>query len=536
MKLILKLLALPKRLWIFLLLASVMGIISHLSIIMISLIIGHSIISFLTNNTLNFTVICVLVIICAIIRAIVRYIEQALNHYVAFSLLASIRHDVFYKLRNLPLGKLEAQKKAELLSVISNDVELLEVFFAHTITPIIIAIGVSSIVCIYLSYYSITYTIVLIIMFIILGIIIPLIYYYKAKDNGNVNRQLCAKLSQDWYEIVNGFYSFVNFNKPNKLYDIMIKDTDLLADSDRINLHYTNILKSYPAIIISSCFLLFIIIGIINHYPYQSIIMGICVIVSCFGPINSLTMLGSGLTNTLASAKRIVALLAIKDNKKNLLSLDHINSIKVNELNYQYDQKVLYNNLSLHINTPGIWLVTGKNGCGKSTLFKLLLKYYPISNDKLYYNEDDINKLNDYTIHKHVSLLEQETFFFNASVLDNLLMVKPHASIEEINNALKKAHVYDAVYQHQDNINTIINEDNFSSGEKQRLSLARVILYDAHVWFLDEPSANLDSLTTGYIIDTIKQYQNEKMILIATHQNQYHSLSNKEISWTNVEN
>lgn len=520
MRLIIDLLKMPKQLWLYLLLASLLGIIGHLAVISIFLVGGFGIVKYFDTNTLNLGLIVLLMIGLALLRAISRYIEQALNHYVAFRLLASIRHDVFAKLRNLDLGYLEQQQKAKLLSVISNDVELLEVFFAHTITPIIIAVIVSALSLIFISYYYISLMLVLLITFIILGIIIPIIYYHLGKNNSDLNRELCSDLSNIWYQIINGWQSLINANQPDYLYQPMMDTTKRLAKSDKVNLVYTNILKGWTAIGISCCLVVFVLVSYHTNISASSLIIGLCLCVGCFGPINSLTLLGSGLTNTFASAKRILQILNTPANViGGEASLNRVEKINIKNLHFGYDHNLVFNGFSTMFDHPGFYFITGVNGRGKSTLFKILMHYYKINPSEIIINNRDLSIISDFSLHRHIAMMDQYPFFFNASVKDNLLMVKPNASVEELHNCLAQAHILDVINQHQ-GLDTIVSPSTFSSGELQRLALARMVLYDAEVWLLDEPTTNLDSLTTGMILDTLKQYEQEKIIIIISHQPQ----------------
>ena len=526
---LIKLLKMPKSLWWHLILAAIIGVIGHLCVIGISVVGGIGIVKIINHQTINIWMILIVMIILGIIRAISKYCEQELNHYVAFRLLASIRHDVYAKLRQDDLGYLQKQQKAKLLSVISNDVELLEVFFAHTISPVIIAFTISIIVLSIMYMLNPMYMVILLITFIMLAIIVPIIFYQIGKKNSDVNRELCSDMSNWWYQIINGWQSLVNNDNVDYLYQPMVDTTNQLIKSDEKNLVLTNLLKAITSIGISLCLVISVIYALHNHLKIDGLIIATSLIVSCFGPINSLTLLGNGLNNPLASAKRIISIMDYQPQVRGgNHQLEAINNIKIKDLTFGFDTP-LYQNLNIEINQPGIYLISGVNGTGKSTLFKLLLHYYQINNQQIMINDVDLNEINLDSLHQHISIMEQTPFFFNASVKDNMLMVKPQASEEEIKQALKQAHVLETVMNQSLGLNTIVDDRRFSSGELQRLSLARMFLYDADVWLLDEPTTNLDSLNTGLIIDSLSMYQDQKIIIIISHQPQVKAVGEKLI-------
>lgn len=524
MKTIISLLKMPKMLWIHLILASILGIISHLSIILISVIVAYVVV---INNNVNYTHFLITIISLGVIRAICRYVEQACNHYVAFKLLASIRHDVFKKLRSLAPSKLDDKKSGELLTLISSDVELLEVFFAHTITPVIIAVSVSAIVFSFVSTINFNLAIILLVAYIILGVIVPFITYYLGKENSIINRKYMDRLTNNFYDVINGFEQLINMNNFGYFKDKIIKRSDALSLTDGKIFMQSNVITALTSIVITGC----VIAGlsIIEPTDDKMIFVALVAMFFGFGPINALAQLGSGLTNPLASAKRIVGLLEESSQVK--YEGDKViaqSNVELKDVNFGYTNNLVVKDINFKLDKQTRLALIGENGKGKSTILKLLLRYYDVNSGSINYDNTNIKEYSEESIHQRVCMLDQYPFFFKASVKENMLVVKPQATDEEINQALKKAHVYDVINQCSEKLDTVLYKNKFSSGEMQRLALARIFLYDPDIYLLDEPIANLDALTAGLILSSIDNIDKDKSLIMISHRKNAYSICNKE--------
>ena len=526
---IFKLLSFIQSSWYIIVLAVFSGYLSH--ILSISIIVFSSIgfIKLLNPSyiSLSYFVIYLIVILCALFKGIFKYLEQYNNHLIAFKLLSKLRHHIFYKLRILSPSKLEDREKGQLISLITADVETIEVFYAHTISPILIAtlILITSFIVITI-FSSIFFALLALCSYLTIGLIIPLIFYKLNKKNGEKYRQDFSSFSSYYLENLKGIKEIIFSRNENKI-SLKIKEKGENLNKINNKIKNINIYESSLCIfILSFTILSSLILGInlisINLINFKEFIIGFTIIFSSFGPFMSLGNLPSNLVHTFACGNRILDLLE-EDPKvlpiTNKIDINHFTNLEVRNLNFSYqsNEKTILNNFSLKINKGEIVGIYGRSGIGKSTILKLLLRFYKVENTSSLYNK--------------VTLISQNPHLFNDSIYNNLIFVKPDANLKEVREACKKANIDELIMSLPNKYDTTIEEfgTNFSTGEKQRISLARAFLSGSELILLDEVTSNIDIFNESHILNSIVENSKNKTFIIISHRLSSLSISDKII-------
>ena len=468
--------------------------------------------------------------IFSVFRGFLKYAEQYCNHYIAFKLLALIRHIIFQKLRILCPAKLENKEKGNLISLITSDIELIEVFYAHTISPINIAFFVSFFMCIYIGRISLYAGIIAFISYCFLAIGIPLIFSSKVEKpalnlrnkTGDMNSFMLISLRgiRETLQFFNGEKRLIEIeNKCNELAKLKIE----LSNFEEVQQALTSL------VVIGSSYgvFYFLLYKLYNKeiMLYQTIIPMISLI-SSFGPVIALSNLSIGLSQTLACGKRLKNLLneepevtEVKFNKKiqdqNLL----LNNIDFSYKNKKLKKCKVLKNFNCFVPKGKIIGILGKSGCGKSTLLKLIMRFWDVESGEIKFGNDNIKEIETSKLRDFESYLTQETYLFNDTIEANLRIANENATKEEIIEACKKASIHNFIMTLPNKYNTKVGELGglLSSGEKQRIGVARAFLHYPKLLLLDEPTSNLDSLNEGIILKSILEEQNEKSVIIVSH-------------------
>ena len=519
-KVILSLLKLVDKFIIVLFLAVLNGAIGNLLAVSISTLSIIALASLLGLEIgISFIALLIIIVVCGILRGVVRYFEQYSNHYIAFKILAIIRHKVFKKLESLSISDIDDKEKGNMMEMITADIETLEVFYAHTVSPTLIALIVSIVNLTILGIVTnFVLSFVLLFFYIVVGVVIPLISYKVLEKDGRSYRYELASFNSFFLDALKGIKELKFFNKV----DEKSKNIDEKSSSlDKKRVKSNNKASIFKAIsssmIILSALTIILVTFLINTYssslslyikPYE-LIIGVVIALSSFGPLVALSALPLNLVQTFSSGNRILDLL---DEKPSL------NEVKDGGKD---DKEVLKNiNLSLNLNENKIIVIKGESGIGKSTLLKLLLRYYKVSDyNMIKYNDISINKINTSSLLDNVTMFSQSTYLFNDTILNNLKIASLNASNDEVIDALKKASIYNFVFSLKDNLNTVIDPQklNISLGEKQRLGLARVILRKPKLLLLDEPTANIDLENEVLFLNSLKTIKKDMSIIIITH-------------------
>lgn len=521
-----KMIGLVKPLFHIMILAVLTGVVGYLFSIFITIMGGMAISSILGFNV-GYTLkkLFIFIIIFAVFRGVLRYIEQLSNHYIAFKLLAIIRNKVFTALRKLCPAKLEGKEKGNLISIITSDIELLEVFYAHTISPIAIAIITSLIMVLFISSYNIYLGLISLLGYIIVGFVTPILASKLGKEEGLNYRNEFGDMNSFLLDSLRGLDEIIQYNLGSKRLEEIKEKTDNLAISQKKLKKYEAITKVITdiSVFLFSSIILFMGIRLyrLNLINYNAVLISTIAMMSSFGPVLALSSLSGNLRHTLASGDRVLDLLEenpvvedIRDGKDVVFD-----GASCKNIDFSYNKEEILQDFSLDIGKNKILGIYGKSGCGKSTLLKLLMRFWDVDKGSVNISKEDIRNINTKKLRDMESYVTQETYLFNDTIANNIAIGKKDASLEEIKLAAKKASIDEFIEKLPKGYNTELGElgDSLSSGERQRLGIARAFLHDSPLMLLDEPTSNLDSLNEAIILKSLKEESKNKTLVLVSH-------------------
>ncbi len=493
------------------------------------------------------TIITVMIVI-AVLRGILHYMEQYCNHFIAFKLLAIIRHKVFAALRKLCPAKLEGRDKGNLISIITTDIELLEVFYAHTISPIAIATLTSIIMVIFIGRYHWLAGLLALAAYLIVGVVIPMWNGKRGSQKGMEFRTNFGELNSFVLDSLRGLDETIQYGQGEKRREQMSKQSKNLAGMQESLSKMEGSQRSFTnmVILLASFGMLALTIWL-----YDKGVMGFEGILTCtiammgsFGPVVALSSLSNNLNQTLASGERVLSLLEETPLVEEIPgdvetsgteSMEHeftgteaenvTFAYKVNgsegdrEGGLGHDNEVILDNYSLKLQSGKITGIHGASGSGKSTLLKLLMRFWDVQGGSMSVDGTDVRKIPTRHLRDMESYVTQETHLFHDSIANNIAIAKPGASREEIMEAAKKASIHDFIMTLPKGYDTEVGElgDTLSGGEKQRIGIARAFLHECPLILLDEPTSNLDSLNEGIILKSLKESAKKKTVVLVSH-------------------
>ncbi len=474
---------------------------------------------------------------CGILRGILRYFEQYSNHYIAFKLLAVLRDKIFGALRTLCPAKLESKQKGSIIAMITSDIETLEVFYAHTISPICIAIFVSTAVFLFVGFVSSWYlALVALIGFLTIGIVVPLISSGKLKESGVKYRAEFASFSAYFLDSIKGIKDIVLNNAGEEREKEVNKRSDGLLKETKKMKHNITRAGSAIELAVSVFAIITVAVGIIlvknEMLSVGKMIVGMVTVFSSFGPVIAVGSLPGNLTQTFAGGDRVLNLLSEKPVVEEIVNGKDFDYTKldVKDLSFSYDNQTdVLKNIKMHAEKGEIVGIVGDSGCGKSTFLKLLLRFWERDYGEINYDDIDIDKINTNSLLKNVTMVSQSTYLFEETIEDNLRIAKSDATQEEIEKACKMASVHDFIMTLPEGYNTQVSAlgDNLSAGEKQRIGLARAFLRGSELILLDEPTSNVDSINEGIILKALKEQKNKKSIILVSHRESTMAIADK---------
>ena len=521
-----KLIGLVKPLLHIMILAIFMGVLGFLCSIFITILGGFGLVNILGINTsLSLKTIFLAVTIFAVLRGILRYLEQASNHYIAFKILALIRNKVFTSLRKLAPAKLEGKDKGNLISIITSDIELLEVFYAHTISPIIIAFLTSLIMVIFIGRYNIVLGVIALLGYITVGVIIPIVSYKKGEDVGKDYRNNFGEMNSFFLDSLRGIRESIQYNATKKRLEDINDLTEKLDEKQKKLKDYEGNIKAVTdgAILTFSLLMLFVSIYLNskNIINFEGVLISTISMMSSFGPVTALSNLANNLFHTLASGNRVLDILEEEPvvyeitNKKDI----SFESLKCENVNFSYDKEEILKDISLDIPKNKIVGIQGKSGSGKSTLLKLLMRFWDVNGGEIKISNENIKNINTSSLRDMESYVTQSTYLFNDTIKNNIKIATENATMEEIIEASKKASLHEFIEKLPKGYETNVGElgDSLSGGEKQRIGIARAFLHNGPLILLDEPTSNLDSLNEGIILKSLKEECKDKTVVLVSH-------------------
>lgn len=523
-KIMSKLITLIKPLIHYIIFAVVMGVLGFLCAIFIPV---FGVIGVLTVLGYNFTfslkTIFTVLILLAVFRGILRYGEQACNHYIAFRILAVIRDKVFTVLRKLCPAKLEGQDKGNLISLITSDVELLEVFYAHTISPILIALMVSIIMVLFIGSFSPMLGIIAILAYFFVGVIIPVVNSKKIKNSGLAYRNKAGELNSLFLDSLRGLQELLQFSfTEERKSEISKKTSESKALHKKLKAGEISSRNFTEGTVFVFNIIMIITASILyfnNKIDFSEMVISITALVSSYGPVIALSNLSNNLAQTLASGDRVISLLEEEPVVAEIENgIDkNFDEIECKNLSFSYDSIKILDNISIKIEKNKITGILGKSGCGKSTLLKLIMRFWDRDSGELLLSETHIENINTRSLRKNESYCTQETYLFNDTIGNNIAIGKIGATKEEIIKSAKQASIHQFISELPNGYDTPIGElgDRLSGGEKQRIGIARAFLSNAPVILLDEPTSNLDSLNEAIILKALHNAKDKTIILIS---------------------
>ena len=525
-KVMASLIGLVKPLTGYMILAILMGIIGHLCASFITIFGGYALLDVLGFSVPFSSLFAFISLgVFALLRGVLRYAEQACNHFIAFKLLALIRDKIFKSLRKLCPAKLEGRDKGDLISVITSDIELLEVFYAHTISPAVIGIVFSLFMCFFIGSYHWTLGILAFTAYVTVGLIVPVMASKLSGDMGIRFRTGSGELSGFVLDSLRGLKEIIQFSAGEKRLEEMNKKTEELSADEKqmkkitgINMAVTN-----TAILVFDIGML-ILSAYLNSkgvLGFDGVLIPVLAIMSSFGPVVALANLGSTLQNTFAAGNRVLDILQetpvveeISGNKE-----VEFHGAKGENIFFSYGDETILSDVSVDIKKGSVVGISGRSGSGKSTLLKLFMRFWETDRGEVSISDRNINNVNTDNLRNMESLVSQETHLFHDSIENNLRIAKADATMEEIENACKKASVHDFIMSLPQGYKTPVGElgDTLSGGERQRLGLARAFLHNAPFMLLDEPTSNLDSLNEAVILKSLKDESRGKTVVLVSH-------------------
>lgn len=525
-KVLLRMIKLVKPLTGCMILAVLFGTIGFLTAQFIPVLGGMIILNGTGEETaLSLKMLIVLLLSFALLRAVFRFAEQRMNHYIAFTLLAIIRDKVFKALRKLCPAKLEGRDKGDLISLITSDVELLEVFYAHTISPICIAVITETIMCIFIGSYHPVLGLVALASYLLVGLVLPLVISKRSGTTGDDLRKQSGELSAHMLESIRGIDDTLQYSYGKKrLKEIGEKTTALSAKQAFLSkLTGTNMAIANLMILISDIVMLFVCILLYQNgqIGFDGFLIPLIALMSSFGPVIALSALGTTLQSTIASGSRVLAIIDEKPETEDITDKDEIafSGADVKNLGFAYGNEEVLSGVSVTVPEKKIIGIVGKSGCGKSTLLKLLMRFWNVKQGQITVSKRNIDDINTDNLRDIESYMTQETQLFKDTIANNIRIGKLDASDEEVIDACKKASIHDFIMTLPKGYETEVGElgSTLSGGERQRIGLARAFLHDAPFMLLDEPTSNLDSLNEAVILRSLDKEKGEKTIILVSH-------------------
>ena len=553
----------------YMVLAVLSGTLAFLAVQFIPVLGGCAILDGLGLDTeIETRTIWILLPALALARAVLRFTEQRLNHYIAFRILAVVRDRVFGALRRLCPARLEGRDKGDLVALITADVELLEVFYAHTISPICIALAVEAVMCVFIGSFHIALGGIALAAYLCVGIAVPLIISGISGDMGEKVRQHSAELSSCVLENIRGLDETIQYDSGRERMGAMRRD----AKNLQWHQSSLNRLTGLNLAIANSFILFFDVLMVCvagrlylsGRVDFDGFLLPVLALMSSFGPVSALAGLGTTLQNTVASGARVLAILEEEPETEEITGMPgaEFHGAECRMVGFGYGAGPVLRNFSLSIPENQIIGIVGESGCGKSTLLKLLMRFWAVQKGKIGIvtenstagrasgrNADDgaptagrasgrrnaivnIDEINTSDLRDMESYMTQDTQMFKDTVANNIRIAKRNASQEEVEEACRKASLHDWIMTLPDGYETNVGElgDTLSGGEKQRIGLARAFLHDAPFMLLDEPTSNLDSLNEAVILKALKEEAKGKTVLLVSHRKSTMRVADTEIS------
>lgn len=503
--------------------AVLLGTLGYLCAIFLTITAGHG--ALLAMKGQRVTKYLINLVVFAVMRGILHYAEQYCNHFIAFKLLAIIRHQVFAVLRKLCPAKLDGREKGNLISIITTDIELLEVFYAHTISPIMIAILTSLIMVVFIGRFHVYAGIFAVCSYLLVGCVIPLWNGSKGGQKGMEFRSGFGNLNSFVLESLRGIDETIQYGQGKKRKaQISEKSIELGKMQKDLN-RMEAMQRAVTDLVILCCsfgmFFLMYHLYQAGNVTFDAMLLATIAMMGSFGPVTALSSLSNNLNQTLASGERVLSLLEEEPMVEELegeaaLSFE---GASVEDVTFAYNEEIILKDCNINMKQGKVIGICGKSGCGKSTLLKLLMRFWDVNKGNIKISEENVKEIPTKTLRNTQSYVTQETELFHDSIANNIAIGKPGAAREEIIKAAQKASIHDMIMSLPNGYDTEVGElgDTLSGGEKQRIGIARAFLHDSPMLLLDEPTSNLDSLNEGIILKSLKEESRGRTVVLVSH-------------------
>ena len=508
-------------------LAIALGVMGFLAAIFLTVFASWGLLT-LVDASVPFTLtcLCVLVAICGILRGPLRYGEQLCNHYLAFRILALVRDKVFAALRKLAPAKLEGKDKGNLVSLVTSDIELLEVFYAHTLSPAAIALIVSLIMTMFIAAQSPLLGLLALVAYLTVGIAVPTVASRASGNGGRETRDMIGDMNTFVLDSLRGLRETLQFRRAADRARELDESMRDLADVERN-------LKGKTALFIAGTGAVVMAFDIAmvaasthlvaaGTITFSQALLATAALMSSFGPVIAVANLGSTLQQTLASGARVLDLLDEEPRTEDVFDgedLEGLSGVAAQDVDFSYDGAPVLKNVNLEVKPGEVVQITGRSGAGKSTLLKLIMRFWDPDRGAISVSGTDARRINTESLRRTEGFMTQDTHLFTGTIRDNLLIARADATESELADALEKAALSALIARLPRGIDTPVGElgDSLSGGERQRIGLARVFLHDAPLVLLDEPTSNLDSLSEAAVLGALADNRADKTIIIASH-------------------
>lgn len=535
------------------LLAVLMGCIGNLMATFITVLGGYGLL-IVTGyyGKMSLALIITLMAVFAILRGVLRYAEQACNHFIAFKLLARIRHQVFAALRKLAPAKLDGSEKGNLISIITSDIELLEVFYAHTISPIAIAALTSLVMVFFIGRYHWLAGILALAAYLVVGVVIPMWNGKCGSQMGMEFRTNFGELNSFVLDSLRGLDETIQYDQGEKRKEQMSERSRSLAGMQEKLSKMEGTQRSFTNLVIqlASFGMLALTVWLYGkeEIGFEGILTCTIAMMGSFGPVVALSSLSNNLNQTLASGERVLSLLEetpmveeisgnvdirnqnnSPEKEKYILrgiltgraknSVNAFSGAEAQHVTFAYENETILDDYSLKLEPGKITGIHGASGSGKSTLLKLLMRFWDVNQGSVSVDGEDVRKIQTRHLRDMESYVTQETHLFHDSIANNIAVGSPGASREAIIEAAKKASIHDFIMKLPKGYDTEVGElgDTLSGGEKQRIGIARAFLHDSPLILMDEPTSNLDSLNEGIILKSMREASKKKTVVLVSH-------------------
>lgn len=506
-------------------LATFFGTLGHLAVVFFIFLLAK----LFVDKTSHKALFIIILISLALIKGLFAYLEQLLNHYVAFKILHILRLKILEKIKKISISKFLHNKSKDYMTMISNDIEILEVFYAHTITPFLIFISQTVIISLFIAYFNIKLALLTLALYLLMGLILPLISKNKGEILGSKHRKELTKINLASTEEAYGIFENIQYNKLKQAKDNLEKETKSLVNASyqkalfMINLNFINV------VIYNMSIIAFIYFANLLISDKIIIVALVCMYIVSFVPTLYMANLASTLSATMAAGKRFIEIMDEKEENFDKGLVVDFNKLEVNNLNFSYQDKPILDNISFEVNKGEILGIYGKSGSGKSTLVKILMKFLETDYSNIKIDGVSLGKIDHTDFRQKTAYIMQDSYLFNASLANNISLFDENLDKTKLEKVLKETNLYDFVNQLPNKTDEIISEksSNISTGQKQRIATARALYADAKIIILDEATSNIDVFSEIEILKTLERIKKDKIIILISHSKSTLSICDK---------